>query len=152
MARTKTTVENLDRAINLILTSYGQLCWDNVDKVINKVAKRVRVTLANESRQFDTAGHWGKQSYSSGWRVKVEKQPWFNNYVVYQANKPTETHLLEYGHELNTGVRVPRPNPQKGTFFNTASRAKAYPHITPVAAQVPDQVQSEVVDAVRRSG
>lgn len=151
MARTKTTVENLDRAINKILMSYGELCWHNIDEATQKVAKKVRLTLANESRQFDATGHWGKQSYSRGWRVKEEKNIWWNSYIIHNANKPTETHLLEYGHELNTGVRVPRPHPQPGTFVNTATRAKAYPHITPVSLKVPDQFQGEVVDAIRRS-
>lgn len=151
MARTKTTVENLDKAIDKILTSYGDLCWKNIDAVTQKVAKKARTALANESKQFDATGHWGKGSYSRGWRVKEDRGLWWSSYVIHNANKPTETHLLEYGHELNSGVRVPRPHPQTGTFISTATRAKAYPHITPVAEKVPDELQGEVVDAIRRS-
>ena len=151
MARTRTTVDRLNRVISNILNQYGELCWENVDEATEKVAKKVRLAVANGSRQFDTSGHWGSGDYSRGWRVTEEKKLWYSSYVVYQAIKPTETHLLEYGHELHVGVRVPRPKPQTGTFINTASRAKAYPHITPVAEKVPDQLQGEVVDAVRRS-
>lgn len=151
MARIKTTVDNLDRAILKILNQYGELCWENIDEATQKVAKKVRLAVSNGSKQFDGSGHWGQGSYSRGWRVKEEQKLWYSSYIIHNATKPTETHLLEYGHELHSGVRVPRPHPQKGTFYSTATRAKAYPHITPVAEKVPDQLQGEVVDAVRRS-
>lgn len=151
MARTKTTVANLDKAVRKILDKYGELTWDNVDEAVKKVAKRARTAVANGSKQFDNVGHWGKGEYSRGWRVKEDQRLWYSTYIVYQAKKPTETHLLEYGHELNTGVRVPRPKPQSGTFINDKTRAKAYPHIAPVAEKLPDELQNEVVDAVRRS-
>ena len=152
MARTKTTIQNLDKAINKILMQYAQITWSNIDEVTQKIAKKTQLAVRNESKQFDANGHWGKGSYSRGWRVAEQKGLWWNSYVVHNAVKPTETHLIEYGHEVKTGIPIPRPNPRKGYFVNeTTTRAKAYPHIGPVAEKVPDQFQAEVVDAIRRS-
>lgn len=141
MARTKTTVENLDKAIRKILDQYGEITWKNVDEATKKVAKKTRLAVANGSQQFNGHGHWGKGAYSRGWRVKEDRGLWWSSYIVHQANKPYETHLLEYGHELDgvyNGV------PQSG-------RARAFPHIAPVAEKVPDEMQKEVVDAIRAS-
>lgn len=154
MARTKTTVDNVDKAIANILKKYGELTWENVDAAAVKVAKKARVAVANGSKKFDTKGHWGQGNYSKGWRVKETKGLWWSSYIIHNAKRPTETHLIEYGHEVHVGVRIPRPNPNPNhtTYVNkTNHRAKAQPHIAPVAEKVPDEFQAEVVDAVRRS-
>lgn len=154
MARTKTTVDNMDKAIKRILQKYGELTWENVDEVATKVAKKARVAITNKSKEFDTKGHWGHGVYSKGWRVKETRGLWWSSYIVHNAKRPTETHLIEYGHEVHTGVRIPRPNPnpKRETYVNTTTfRAKPQPHIAPVAAKIPDEFQAEVVDAVRRS-
>ena len=152
MARTKTTVANLDKVINKILNQYAEITWDNIDEATKKIAKKVRLAVTSNSKQFDANGHWGKGKYSSGWRVKEDQRLWWNSYIIHNATKPTETHLIEYGHEVQTGIPIPRPNPRSGTYINkTTTRTKAYPHIGPVAEKVPDEVQTEVVNAVRRS-
>lgn len=141
MGRTKVTVDNLDKALNKILNNYRDLLWENIDEATEKVAKRTRTAVANSSNVFNQAGHWGKSKYSRGWRVKKIPELWYNTYVIHQAAKPYETHLLEYGHELD-GVY----NGQRMT-----GRTQAFPHIAPAAEKVPDKLQKEVVDAVHRS-
>lgn len=132
MGRKRTTFENLDQVVKEILNDYTNVIWDNVDEAAERVAKKARLAVANGSKQFDA--RWGTGAYSGGWRVLKEKHGWFTTYVIHNKRKPTQTHLLEYGHELNIG-----------------GRAKSYPHIEPVAKNVPDDLQKEVVDAIRRS-
>lgn len=134
MARKRVTYENLDKAIKDILDDYTQIVWENVDEATEKVAKKTRLAVANGSKQFDE--RWGTGKYSGGWRVTKEENArgWFVTYIVHNKRKPTQTHLLEYGHELNTG-----------------GRAKAYPHIEPVAENVPDDLQRETIHAIQRS-
>lgn len=132
MARGRTSYKNLDKAIERILNDYAEIVAENVDEAADRIAKKTRLAVANGSRQFDQ--RWGKKKYSSGWRVQKDDWGWFISYVVLNQKKPTETHLLEYGHELNVG-----------------GRAKAYPHITPVAEKVPESFEKEVINAIRRS-
>lgn len=148
MGRKKITVETLSREVQRILGSYENILWDNVDDAAKKVAKKAKTAVSNGSKQFGS--RWGEGVYSKGWRVLEEQGLWWSSYVVYQKNVPTETHLLEYGHELIPGA--PMTN-RKHEFIgiNHASRAKAYPHISPVAAKVPDDMQKETLSAIQRS-
>lgn len=141
MGRQKVTVDNLDKAINKILDQYGEITWHNVDEAMKKIAKKTRTAVANGSKIFDTQGHWGRHIYSRGWRVKEDRGLWWSSYIIHNGTRPTETHLLEYGHEL-TGVYNNQP---------MSGRTRAFPHIGPVAAKIPDEVQKEVTDAIYRS-
>ena len=148
MGRKKITPEQLTKEIKKILNQYGEITWSNVDEAAKKVAKKARTAVANNSRQFNS--RWGENVYASGWRVKEDRGLWWSSYIVHQSKVPTETHLLEYGHELTPGV--PMHN-RDGEFIgiNHASRAKAYPHIAPVAQKVPEDMEQEVLNAIRRS-
>lgn len=149
MGRKKITAESLAKEVQKIINSYQDIVWDNVDDAAKRVAKKARTAVANGSKQFDT--RWGEGVYSKGWRVTEEKGLWWSSYIVYQKNVPTETHLLEYGHALIPGVRMyNRKHELIG--INHARRARAYPHIKPVAAKVPDDMQKEAISAIQRSG
>ena len=148
MGRKKITAETLAKEIQKILGNYQNVVWENVDEAAQKVAKKAKTAVANGSKQFDS--RWGEGVYSKGWKVTEEKGLWWSSYIVHQKNVPTETHLLEYGHELIPGVPM-HNRAHEFIGINTASRAKAYPHIAPVAAKVPDDMQKETLNAIQRS-
>lgn len=151
MGRKKISAATLQKEIKRILNQYGEVTWNNVDEATKKVAKKTRTAVANESKQFDAGDRWGKGKYSHGWRIKEDRGLWWTSYIVHQKNKPFETHLLEYGHELTIGAVVPPRNKGGVPYINKKPRAKAYPHIAPVAEKVPREMEKEVLDAIRRS-
>ena len=151
MGRAKVTSKNIDSVVQRIMQNYAQEVADNLDKVAEKVAKSGRTALKNESKQFDGKGHWGKGNYSSGWRVTKVKNLWYRSFVIHNSKRPTETHLLEYGHELTPGVRIPAPNGSQGKMLNTKSRSKAFPHIDPVGKKVVEEFERGVEIALRTS-
>lgn len=159
MAGKKLTADNLQKAVTKILNSYRDITWNNVDEAAQRIAKKARTAVANESKQFDT--RWGLGQYSRGWRVTERKELWWSVYVIHNSKKPTETHLLEEGHALipgtiyyerdKNGKILLDENDRPIKHVNFATRAKAYPHIGPVAKNVPEDMTKEVLNAIPRS-
>lgn len=130
MARHRVTIDNLDKEVLKIISSYGDGLKYQVVQAARAVANKGRLALARLSKQFDE--RWGKGKYSSGWRVKMEEDKYGTTAVIYQAKQPALTHLLEYGHELWQG-----------------GRAKAYPHIAPVAEKLPEDFSDECIKRIK---
>jgi hypothetical protein len=64
----------------------------------------------------------GRGHYRSGWRHRIVESDWHYSAIVFNANKPTLTWLLEGGHEL---VRWNRGHNQKRTI----GHVPGIPHI-----------------------
>lgn len=101
-------------ALDSLLDEFSKETSDNLKAAIRAGGKKAKDTL----QQTKVPGATGE--YAAGWKTKMESDGYGgHSCIVYNASKPSLTHLLEMGHEKwvyghDTGERVP-----------------AYPHIEP---------------------
>ena len=108
----------LEAAVNNILTEYGDDAQEIIETTISKSAKEA-------TKQLKKAGSFGGTGkYKKGWSSKIQKKRVGIEAVVYNAAAPGLAHLLEFGHAKQNG-----------------GRTRAFPHIAPIN----DQVQEDVV-------
>ena len=120
MATRKVKLSQLDKAVNEILTEYG----DNVTEGTKEAVRRVAKIARQETKQGSPV-HKGdyknrKRSpgrYKNGWSVKEEALGRLNTTaIVHNRTDYQLAHLLEKGHALRRGGR-------------TYGSVKAMPHI-----------------------
>lgn len=95
---------------------------DDYTEEVRKTAQDVIYAVANETAEkvadlspYNPYGGGRKGHYKSGWKVKKIKAGLLIDYVVYNAKKPTLTHLLENGWVMRNGDRHPGvPHISKG--------------------------------------
>jgi len=118
------------RAVQDMLSEYGDDCMAAVKETVQEVAKDARKELKSTSTG---AFHDRTGKYRKSWAVNFEqKNVSFTAHVYARSPHYRLTHLLEYGHALRRGGR------QIGSV-------KAYPHI----GEVNDWAQER---AVRKLG
>lgn len=77
---------------------------DDIIEAVDSILKDGAKELADKIRD-DAPTKTGK--YKNGWKVKKQKNNEFSyEYIVYNANKPGLTHLLENGHLNKDGTRT----------------------------------------------
>lgn len=121
----KVTVDNLAKAIEDILIDFQGVTEEACDKGVTETAK----TALKELRSAHPAGSgqygsWDK-SYNKGWKVmqtKTDKR-YHKKATIHNATDYQLTHLLEKGHALRGG-----------------GRARAFPHIAPVAEKCDEEL------------
>jgi len=104
MARRKRPVIDLAKAVNEVLEEYGREVETTVAKVIPDVAQDTvgKLNVDSPKRKGEGGGE-----YASGWATTKETSSLGKVTVrVYNAKKPTLTHLLEYGHAIVKGGRT----------------------------------------------
>lgn len=90
-----------------ILDDFADQCTSDAKKAVQKGGNACKRQLQGTAVPGDTGG------YAGGWRMRTEYGSFGGYYVrVYNASKPSLTHLLELGHEkwvhgVDTGERVP---------------------------------------------
>lgn len=111
-------VDKLDKEFMDILETFRNATDEVVDQAVTMTAKESVQELKNAhpagSGQY---GSWDK-SYNKGWKVmqtKTDKR-YHKKATIHNATDYQLTHLLEKGHALRNG-----------------GRARAFPHIAPVA-------------------
>lgn len=104
------------------------------DAVVNQAASTCsnKAAIRAKNRLRSTPiGHTGK--YQRGWKVKKER----DGAIVYNASRPSLTHLLENGHDvISHGIKV--------------GRARAIPHIKPVEEETKQYFEELIVDEIER--
>ncbi|MCR4849808.1 MAG: hypothetical protein K5870_00980 [Lachnospiraceae bacterium] len=115
----KIKVDQLTKEIEKALTEFVGVTEEACDKGVRETAKNAVQALRNAhpsgSGQY---GSWDK--YNSGWKVmqtKTDKR-YHRKATIHNETDYQLTHLLEKGHALANG-----------------GRARAFPHIAPVAEQ-----------------
>ena len=95
--RSNVVEQNLEIVISAALEDSAREISDNLKADMEGAAKAAVDVLKTVSpyRRGSGRGH-----YRSGWRHTIEESDWHYSAVVYNRNKPTLGHLLEYGHEL----------------------------------------------------
>lgn len=129
MAR-RTTIDKLNDAIADILDEYADKIGDRVAEVTEAMGKKgVQAVRAQSKEKLQT--HSGK--YARGWKLKVDKARLNTTATIYNEHYSLP-HLLEHGHVTRNGTGRVYP------------RTPAHEHIAPVAEELTESFQREVVD------
>lgn len=97
-----------------ILDAYEKEVRETAEDVIFAVAQETAQKVADLS-PYNEYGGGRKGHYKAGWKVKKMSASILTDYVVYNAKKPTLTHLLENGWVMRNGDRHPGvPHISKG--------------------------------------
>ena len=95
-----------DRGIDVVIhamleDTFGEIC-DSLRESIDGAAKAAEDALkvASPYRAGSGRGH-----YRSGWKHRTVYEDFDYKAVVFNRNKPTLSHLLEYGHRLMRGKK-----------------------------------------------
>ena len=130
MAR-KTAMDKLTADIIAILNKYEDDVTSNVMEIADALAKKGAKALRAKSREtFNGTGE-----YAKGWKVettgKQHRQLTWSS-VIYNEH-PGMPHLLEHGHVSRNGTK------------RTFGRVPGYEHIKPVADELVETFEREVV-------
>lgn len=124
MARQKVTIDNLADVVGDILQDYVDDVNEVSKEAIHKTALAGVKALKSESPKKT-----GK--YSKGWRTFSNTTRTQQTEKIYNAAKPTLTHLLEKGHAKRGGGRVP-----------------GKPHVQPVMDELEKTLPKEVAKSI----
>lgn len=121
----KVTVNNLASAIMKELEEYRDVTDEAVEKGVSETAKEAVQELRNAHPSG--SGRYGSwdEKYNKGWKVMQTKRDkrYHKKATIHNATDYQLTHLLEKGHALRQG-----------------GRARAFPHIAPVAEKCEDKL------------
>lgn len=99
MAKTVDLANEVDK----ILQKYGDDIANHIQEATKEVARNgVQAVKANAKGDFGGTG-----KYAKGWKSKVEADRISAAAIIYNASVPGLPHLLEHGHALRNGGRVP---------------------------------------------
>ena len=121
----ETPINDLNRALNKILTDYSQEIQTNMGIVIRSTCGKGARELRRESK-----AKFKGSEYAGGWKSKVEDHRLYTEGTIYNELY-SMPHLLEYGHAVIRGGRK-------------VGEAKAHPHIAPVAEKLVSNFEREV--------
>ena len=123
-------VEDFEKEIMSILEEYRDVTQANIEKAVQETAKEAISALRGSSPSgAGKYSSWGP--YLKGWKSKKNNKSKSYSYVIYNSSKPSLTHLLEKGHALRNG-----------------GRAKAFPHIAPVADEIGKNLESRIKQGI----
>lgn len=128
----KVTIQQLDRSFMDILDAYKDATEESVSNAVQKVSKECVDELKNAHPSGSGQYHsWNE--YNSGWTVMQTKRDKREHIsaTVHNSGHYQLTHLLEKGHALVNG-----------------GRARAFPHIAPVADKAEESLFKAIKDGV----
>ena len=100
--RVKCTPETLGACIEQVLAEYEGEIKKNAETVTKKVAQKGVQALKNAAKStFNGDKYW------RSWRQKTTKESTGDYSAVLYSQMPRLPHLLEYGHAMRGGGRVP---------------------------------------------
>lgn len=98
----RTPIEQLESAVSKILEKYGEDVNQNLQQITKEMARKG----AQAVKRSSSSAVGGSGKYASGWTSKIEESRLGITGVIYNAT-PGLPHLLENGHALRNGGRVP---------------------------------------------
>lgn len=125
----RTPVDKLADAISGILSQYENDVRDNLAEITTQIGKKGVQALRRASKD---AMKSGTGEYARGWKAQVEKGRLGTTVVIFNEH-PGLPHLLEYGHVSRNGTG------------RTFGKVPGHEHIAPVADELVEQFQREVV-------
>lgn len=128
----KTSIDNLDKVFMDTLNEYKNACDENADEAIQYTAKEAVQELRNaHPAGSGKYGSW--KAYNKGWTIMQTKRDKrdHKSATVHNKDHYQLTHLLEKGHALVQG-----------------GRARAFPHIAPVAEQAEEKLVKRMTEGL----
>jgi len=122
------SIDQLAVEITQAVADYTEAVTAAIEKEVETTAKAVQADI-----KADSPRRTGE--YAKGWARKKEKQQGAISYTIYNKNKPTLTHLLEYGHAKRGGGRV-----------------EGKPHIEPAADRHIPAMERRIEQIIERGG
>lgn len=122
---------DFSKAINEVLTKYGDEVYEVMEETIDDVAEEAK----NKLRAVNHFRREASGTYAGSWiNEKLTGKPLTVKHAVHNEDHYRLTHLLEKGHTIKNGT---------GRSFG---KSAAFPHIAPVN----DWANSEVVSKIER--
>lgn len=132
--RIKVKAENLQAAVEEVLTQYEDDIEADLSKAVKEVAKKGRSALRNESNAaFDPNHRPSKGRYGTGWTYWFDRKAETPSATLYNKKYPGLPHLLEHGHAKRGG-----------------GRTRAFPHIEPVETGLISDFVDDLLARFRR--
>lgn len=128
MAR-KTTLDKLGDAVSRVLEEYRDDIRSNLDAITREMGRKGAQALRQQSAQA-LEKRTGK--YAAGWKHEFRQTRRSAGTTIYNEHYSLP-HLLEHGHVIRNGT---------GRTFGSVP---AHPHIAPVAEQLMDAYEREVL-------
>lgn len=125
---TRINADELAEEIEQILKDWEKVTSEAAIKGLAVTAEKAVQKLHNAHP--DGAGEWGSwNQYNSSWAVKQDTKKNSSTMIIHNKKHYQLTHLLENGHALRNG-----------------GRARAFPHIEPVA----EEAENELLDNIKQ--
>lgn len=121
-------VDDLAKELSKAVKDYNKDVQEAVDKEVSTTATKVKKEIKQDSPE-DTG------EYADGWSRKTDRKGGDIEVTIYNKEKPTLTHLLEYGHQKVGGGRVP-----------------AIPHIQPAYDSIVPKMEKRIEEIVKNGG
>ena len=133
MAR-RTAVDKLNEALNGIRSEYAEDIRGNVEQIAEAMGRKgVQALKAKSNETFPVnRDRSSTGEYAKGWKMQTEKTRTGATVTIYN-NHPGLPHLLENGHVSRNGTG------------RTFGRAPGHEHIKPVADELVETFEREVV-------
>jgi len=93
------TIDQLATEITRAVAQYTEDVASAIEKEVEATAKAVREDIKADSPRLTG-------EYQRGWTRRKESRPGVVSHTVYNKNKPSLTHILEYGYAKSGGGRV----------------------------------------------
>ena len=130
---TRTPAENLNKAIQRILTEYAEDVNHDVEAVAVRMGQRGAAALREKAAQtFPVKRRKISGKYAKGWTSTKEGSR-LGTVVTIYSKTPGLPHLLEFGHVSRNGTR------------RTFGRVPGYEHIQPIADEIETTFEREVL-------
>lgn len=131
----KTPIDKLQTAVAKILAEYGDDVAGNLSTIAKSIGQKGAMALRGASRETIPVhkGHKTTGEYARGWTYEVNEKRLWTEVTIYN-NHPALPHLLEYGHVTRNGTG------------RTFPRTPAHEHIAPVADELIETYEREVLD------
>ena len=131
--KTKVKADNLDKALNKIMDDYiGIVEAEALSAAQDTAAAAVEKLQNAHPSGSGKYGSWDE--YNSGWTATASRKGKAGKVTIHNKTHYQLTHLLEKGHALNHG-----------------GRAKAFPHIEPVAKEVEEELVKNIEKAINNN-
>lgn len=122
----KILIDGLDKAVQNVLSGYGQEVRDQVKKNVRSVARKCKSAIVAKSPELTG-------DYKAGWRSEIQDFRDGARATIYNETDYQLENLLEFGHGGENGTNV--------------GAAPAHPHIQPAV----EAAEEELIKKARKA-
>lgn len=130
MGKTFINPEELGLEIANAIADYTEDVVVAIEEEIDDTAEKVKDEIQSSAAWKDRTGE-----YRKGWAIKKENRKGETVRIIYNKNKPSLVHLLEFGHAKRGGGRV-----------------AARPHLQPAYDKYVPQMEKNIESIIKKGG